>query len=199
MGASHSIPLTTDTITLLPSNPRTTLFCQSRLQNPVFRLNPTNQIFKTQLKTMSQTSQVVPVNGGKVVVRETQDESSSRPLNVDGIDQEVVDKMVYDALVWSSIHGLVVGDRSVKRSSTVPGVGMVHAPFALLPVPFPESQLKQAYDLAPIFNELVDRVSLDAKFLQDSLSRTKKADPFTSRLLDIHAKMLEINKIEELT
>lgn len=65
---------------------------------------------------MSQTSQVVPVNGGKVVVRETQDESSSRPINVDGIDQEVVDKMVYDALVWSSIHGLVVGDRSVKVS-----------------------------------------------------------------------------------
>ncbi|XP_004302462.1 PREDICTED: glutathione synthetase, chloroplastic-like [Fragaria vesca subsp. vesca] len=147
---------------------------------------------------MSQTSQVVPVNGGKVVVRETQDESSSRPINVDGIDQEVVDKMVYDALVWSSIHGLVVGDRSVKRSSTVPGVGMVHAPFALLPMPFPESQLKQAYDLAPIFNELVDQVSLDAKFLQDSLSRTKKADPFTSRLLDIHAKMLEINKKEEI-
>nr|XP_004302462.2 PREDICTED: glutathione synthetase, chloroplastic [Fragaria vesca subsp. vesca] len=198
MGASHSIPLTTDTITLLHSNPRTTLFCQSRLQNPVFRLNPTNRIFKTQLKTMSQTSQVVPVNGGKVVVRETQDESSSRPINVDGIDQEVVDKMVYDALVWSSIHGLVVGDRSVKRSSTVPGVGMVHAPFALLPMPFPESQLKQAYDLAPIFNELVDQVSLDAKFLQDSLSRTKKADPFTSRLLDIHAKMLEINKKEEI-
>lgn len=65
---------------------------------------------------MSQTSQVVPVNGGKVVVRETQDESSSRPLNVDAIDQEVVDKIVYDALVWSSIHGLVVGDRSVKVS-----------------------------------------------------------------------------------
>ncbi|XP_062002698.1 glutathione synthetase, chloroplastic [Rosa rugosa] len=201
MGASHSIPLTTDTITLLHSNPRTTLFSQStqsRLQNPVFKLNPTNQIFKAQLKTMSQPSQVVPVNGGKVVVRETQDESSTRPINVDGIDQEVVDKMVYDALVWSSIHGLVVGDRSVQRSSTVPGVGLVHAPFALLPMPFPGTQLNQANELAPIFNELVDRVSLDAEFLQDSLSRTKKADPFTSRLLDIHAKMLEINKKEEI-
>ncbi|XP_024187704.1 glutathione synthetase, chloroplastic [Rosa chinensis] len=201
MGASHSIPLTTDAITLLHSNPRTTLFSQStqsRLQNPVFKSNPTNQIFKAQLKTMSQPSQVVPVNGGKVVVRETQDESSTWPINVDGIDQEVVDKMVYDALVWSSIHGLVVGDRSVQRSSTVPGVGLVHAPFALLPMPFPATQLNQANELAPIFNELVDRVSLDAKFLQDSLSRTKKADPFTSRLLDIHAKMLEINKKEEI-
>ncbi|KAK9940032.1 hypothetical protein M0R45_016709 [Rubus argutus] len=147
---------------------------------------------------MPQSSQILPLNRGKVGVRETQEGSSRRPINVDGIDQELVEKMVYDALAWSSIHGLVVGDRSVQRSSTVPGVGMVHAPFALLPMPFPKSQLKQAYELAPIFNELVDRVSLDAKFLQDSLSRTKIADPFTSRLVDIHSKMLEINKKEEI-
>ncbi|KAK9919737.1 hypothetical protein M0R45_028317 [Rubus argutus] len=200
MGASHSIALPTDTITL-HSNPKPLAFShttQSRLQNPLLKFNPTNQIFQTLLKTMSQPSLVSPLKGGKVGVRETQEGSSTRPINVDGIDQELVEKMVYDALVWSSIHGLVVGDRSVQRSSTVPGVGMVHAPFALLPMPFPESQLKQAYELAPIFNELVDRVSLDAKFLQDSLSRTKKADPFTSRLLDIHSKMLEINKKEEI-
>ena len=53
----------------------------------------------------------------------------------------------------------------------MPGVGMVHAPVALLPTSFPESHWKQACELAPIFNELVDRVSLDGKFLQDSLSR----------------------------
>lgn len=59
----------------------------------------------------------------------------------------------------------------VQKSGKVPGVGMVHAPFALLPMPFPESHWKHACELAPIFNELFDRVSLDAKFLQDSLSR----------------------------
>lgn len=53
----------------------------------------------------------------------------------------------------------------------MPGVGMVHAPFALFPMFFPETHWKQACELAPIFNELVDRVSLDGKFLQDSLSR----------------------------
>lgn len=73
--------------------------------------------------------------------------------------------------IIASVHEFDVECNNLQRSSTVPGVGMVHAPFALLPMPFPESQLKQAYDLAPIFNELVDRVSLDAKFLQDSLSR----------------------------
>ncbi|CAN1232850.1 Glutathione synthetase, chloroplastic [Linum perenne] len=110
--------------------------------------------------------------------------------------------MVYDALVWSSLHGLVVGDRSVQvcslRSGTVPGVGMVHAPISLLPTAFPESQWKLACEVAPIFNELVDRVSLDGKFLQESLSRTKKVDGFTSRLLDIHSRMLKINKKEDI-
>lgn len=48
---------------------------------------------------------------------------------------------------------------------------MMHAPIALLPTPFPEIYWKQACDVAPIFNELIDRVSLDSQFLQDSLSR----------------------------
>ncbi|GKV20595.1 hypothetical protein SLEP1_g30694 [Rubroshorea leprosula] len=75
---------------------------------------------------------------------------------------------------------------------------MVHAPFALLPMSFPERHWKQACELAPILNELVDRVSLDGKFLQESLARTKKVDAFTSRLLDIHSKMVEMNKKEEI-
>ncbi|XP_021988512.1 glutathione synthetase, chloroplastic [Helianthus annuus] len=114
------------------------------------------------------------------------------------IDPELLKKLVHDALVWSSLHGLVVGDRNSHRSGLVPGVGMVHAPIALLPNSFPESHWKQACELAPIFNELVDSVSLDGKFLQDTLSRTKKVDAFTSRLLDIHSKMLQIGKKEDI-
>ncbi|KAL0340667.1 UNVERIFIED_CONTAM: Glutathione synthetase, chloroplastic [Sesamum radiatum] len=71
-------------------------------------------------------------------------------------------------------------------------------PISLLPMSFPESHWKQACEVAPIFNELVDRVSLDAKFLQEALSRTKKVDVFTSRLLDIHAKMTDMDKKEEI-
>ncbi|KAK7284320.1 hypothetical protein RJT34_19065 [Clitoria ternatea] len=114
------------------------------------------------------------------------------------LDQQLLDTVAYDALVWSSLHGLLVGDKSVQSSGTVPGVGLVHAPLALLPTPFSETHWRRASDLAPIFNELVDRVSLDATFIHESLSRTKRADEFTSRLLDIHSKMLEINKKEEI-
>ncbi|XP_020211701.1 glutathione synthetase, chloroplastic [Cajanus cajan] len=97
-----------------------------------------------------------------------------------------------------SVHGLIVGDKSVQRSGSVPGVGLVHAPLALLPAPFPEKEWREASELAPIFNHLVHRVSSDATFLHESLFRTKKADEFTSRILDIHSKMLQINKKEEI-
>ncbi|BAF28719.1 glutathione synthetase, chloroplastic isoform X1 [Oryza sativa Japonica Group] len=110
----------------------------------------------------------------------------------------VVDEMAEEAAVWCAVHGLVVGDRAEPRSGTIPGVGLVHAPFALLPTRFPASFWKQARELAPIFNDLVDRVSLDGEFLQDSLSRTRQVDDFTSRLLDIHAKMMEVNKEEDI-
>ncbi|KAI4301841.1 hypothetical protein L6164_035081 [Bauhinia variegata] len=138
----------------------------------------------------------MPLRSEHVETAATQEESTITDYHA--IDKKLLDKMAYDALVWSSLHGLVVGDKSIERSASIPGVGLVHAPFALLPTFFPESHWKQACELAPIFNELVDRVSLDGKFLQDSLSRTKKVDEFTSRLLDIHSKMLAINKKEDI-
>ncbi|XP_019241217.1 PREDICTED: glutathione synthetase, chloroplastic isoform X1 [Nicotiana attenuata] len=130
---------------------------------------------------------------------QTQVEDSVKPIvDPHDIDPKLLQKLSYDALVFCSLRGLVVGDRNSEKSGTVPGVGMVHAPVALLPMSFPESQWNQACEVAPIFNELVDRVSQDGEFLQQSLSRTKKVDPFTSRLLEIHSKMLKINKKEEI-
>ncbi|KAJ1276592.1 hypothetical protein BS78_05G226300 [Paspalum vaginatum] len=133
--------------------------------------------------------------------------------------QAALGEMVEDAAVWCAVHGLVVGDRAHPRSGTVPGVGLVHAPFSLLPARFPAPFWKQACELAPIFNELVDRVSLDGEFLQAALSRqitfsadlfyqgccrlrgeysylTRQVDEFTARLLEIHEKMMAVNKKE---
>ncbi|KAK4596045.1 hypothetical protein RGQ29_014215 [Quercus rubra] len=207
--STHSLTFSSQTLFSFPTV-TTKTSSKSNLESKFNTfLYPTNKIFNTHLakpiKTMAQTS--FPCSGlavkcGKVEEVETHEEGCLRKappvLDYHGIDQDLIEEMVYDSLVWSSLHGLVVGDKSAQRSGKVPGVGLVHAPFALLPVPFPESHWTQACELAPIFSELVDRVSLDGKFLQDSLSRTKKADSFTSRLLDIHSKMLEINKKEEI-
>ncbi|EEE62833.1 hypothetical protein OsJ_17636 [Oryza sativa Japonica Group] len=110
----------------------------------------------------------------------------------------LVDELVEEALVWSSQHGLVVGDKNHPRSGKAPGVGLLHAPFALLPMSFSKVYWDQAVELAPLFNELVDRVSLDGDFLQETLARTKEVDSFTGRLLDIHAKMMKLNKKEDV-
>lgn len=110
----------------------------------------------------------------------------------------LVDRLVEEALVWCSQHGLVVGDKNHPRSGKAPGVGLLHAPFALLPMSFPKVYWEQALELAPLFNELVHRVSLDGEFLQQTLSRTKEVDSFTRRLLDIHSKMMELNKKEDI-
>lgn len=58
---------------------------------------------------------------------------------------------------------------------------------------FPKVYWDQALELAPLFNELVDRVSLDGEFLQQTLSRTKQVDFHTRRLLDIHWEMMKLN------
>ncbi|XP_066354594.1 glutathione synthetase, chloroplastic-like [Miscanthus floridulus] len=84
------------------------------------------------------------------------------------------------------------------RSGKAPGVGLLHAPFSLLPMSFPKFYWDQALELAPLFNELVDRVSLDGEFLQQTLARTKEVDLFTKRLLDIHSEMMELKKEEEI-
>ncbi|KAL5224579.1 hypothetical protein ABZP36_011218 [Zizania latifolia] len=87
---------------------------------------------------------------------------------------------------------------SFSRSGKAPGVGLLHAPFSLLPMSFPKAYWDQALELAPLFNELVDRVSLDGDFLQEKLARTKDVDSFTRRLLDIHSKMMKLNKKEDV-
>ncbi|CAH9073964.1 unnamed protein product [Cuscuta epithymum] len=146
--------------------------------------------------TQSQSPAALPL---RTVPVEEEGASSVKPIiDLHNLEPKLLQNLAYDALVWSSLNGLLVGDRNSQRSGTIPGVGLVQAPFSLLPTSFPESHWKQACEVAPIFNELVDRVSQDGEFLQESLSRTKKVDDFTSRLLDIHSKMLEMNKKEEI-
>ncbi|CAA0829277.1 Glutathione synthetase- chloroplastic [Striga hermonthica] len=142
------------------------------------------------------SSSISPSNYTESATKQT--EALKSLFDPHSIDPHLLQKIEYDALVWSSLHGLLVGDRASEKSGRIPGVGLIHAPISLLPTPFPESHWKQACEVAPIFNELVDRVSLDSEFLQESLSRTKKVDAFTARLLDIHAKILDMGKKEEI-
>ncbi|KAJ7548077.1 hypothetical protein O6H91_08G116300 [Diphasiastrum complanatum] len=109
----------------------------------------------------------------------------------DLVPPNLASELVPEALAWASTHGLVMGDKSIENSGKVPGVGLVHAPFCLFPTPFPAEAFEHAIDLAPLFNKLVDEVSKDGNFLQETLERTRKVDPFTNRLLGIHSRVSE--------
>ncbi|KAL3516153.1 hypothetical protein ACH5RR_023055 [Cinchona calisaya] len=212
----HSFPNTTCFTHCPTANSKITSFTPKSKSCP-FLFNPTAELLKSHFRKLAKFTTLDKAAAGapssassfslrccsrvaEEMVGETQNEDFVKKPSFDphSIDQELVENMAYEALVWSSLHGLIVGDRNSQTSGKVPGVGMVHAPFALLPMPFPESHWKQACEATPIFNQLIDRVSLDGNFLQDSLSRTKKVDAFTSRLLDIHSKMLEADKKEDI-
>ncbi|XP_031103688.1 glutathione synthetase, chloroplastic [Ipomoea triloba] len=208
MGAGHSW-CCSDSLSSLHSTatslPSPTALYSFKSHSNVFPLHSFPRILQTHIPksahiAMSQSPSPtpLPLNCSRAAETHGEEGSIDAILDPHKIDPNLLQTLSYDALVWSSLRGLLVGDRNSQRSGSVPGVGLVHAPFALLPTSFPEGHWKQACEVAPIFNELVDRVSQDGEFLQETLSRTKKVDDFTSNLLDIHSKMLEINKKEEI-
>ncbi|GMP82146.1 hypothetical protein CsSME_00036595 [Camellia sinensis var. sinensis] len=65
------------------------------------------------------------IQSGRVEEIKTQYHNSIKPISdLHCFALELIQRLVYDSLVWSSLHGLVVGDKNVQRSGPVPGVGM---------------------------------------------------------------------------
>ena len=68
---------------------------------------------------MSSPSQspILPLKCGNVEESVTKEETYTTPIsNYHAIDENLLKKMIYDALVWCSLHGLVVGDKSAEVS-----------------------------------------------------------------------------------
>ncbi|KFU90195.1 Glutathione synthetase, partial [Chaetura pelagica] len=63
-----------------------------------------------------------------------------------------------------------------------------YAPFTLLPSAVPRALFEQAY---ADFNLLVDAISQNKEFLEQTLASTIKVDDFTARLFRIHTQVLE--------
>lgn len=59
------------------------------------------------------------------------------------------------------------------------GVAVVHAPVAVLPVPFPRESFETAKSVATIYNTLVDRVSQDDEYVESTLRLAAQYDDFT--------------------
>lgn len=63
------------------------------------------------------------------------------------------------------------------------------APISLLPNAFPRKSFEHAQSLAPLFNILVDRISLNNEFLENTLGDVASVDPFTGKLLEMYIQI----------
>jgi glutathione synthase len=101
--------------------------------------------------------------------------------------QELMSEIPLDSLAthansYASAHGIQVERRRDDGSSY-----FECAPMSLLPNAYPKQAFQQAHDVAPAFNELVDRVSRDTDFLQATLGGGVSAmDPYTGKLLKLY-------------
>lgn len=95
--------------------------------------------------------------------------SSFLPQGALPSNQEKEDLRV-QGIQWALGNGLVVFPRSTL-GSLGDGTTVVHAPFSLLPTPFPQSCFEEALALQPMINVLIDRVAQDDAYISKVMER----------------------------
>ena len=92
------------------------------------------------------------------------------------------DNLIHYALTHGIIYGI---KQSALTNNLVPSTAVVHAPITMYPYEYPKRAFEDAVILAPIFNELINKVSRDTNWLRSVLTSTASNDKFTNQLLDI--------------
>jgi glutathione synthetase len=117
-----------------------------------------------------------------------------------------LDTLAAHATSYASANGIQVEKRRVavvaseernvddddNKPSSAPSSSSYYecAPMSLLPNAYPKEAYYQAQTVAPIFNELVDRVSRDAEFLQSTLGGGVSAmDPYTAKIVQLYEQV----------
>ncbi|KAG0230500.1 hypothetical protein BGW42_000921 [Actinomortierella wolfii] len=85
------------------------------------------------------------------------------------------------ALDFALSHGLVV-----RPPVNAGHAGVVNAPIALFPSPFPTKAYHNAVDIQPLYNQLVHDISQDDAFLKEIMESLSTVDDFVKRLYDLY-------------
>lgn len=90
---------------------------------------------------------------------------------------------------WCLTHGIVMSTGQFIDAERLQPM-IRHAPISVDPFVFPKKSFQKAVDLAPIFNELIDRVSRDEKWLLNALRLIPESDSFTRQLINIYKAII---------
>ena len=99
------------------------------------------------------------------------------------IGEKEIQELTRLATTYAMAHGLLylpVGDVQPPAPASA-----IHAPFTLLPTPFPRSKFLLAKKLQPLYNVLYARIATDEKFLDEVMGGVDgvgKVDQFTGQL-----------------
>jgi glutathione synthetase len=95
-----------------------------------------------------------------------------------------LDTLAAHANSYASANGIQVERRREDGTSY-----FECAPMSLLPNAYPQQAFEHAESLATSFNELVDRISRDSSFLEETLEGVIGADPYTAKLLQLYKQV----------
>ncbi|XP_049635218.1 glutathione synthetase [Suncus etruscus] len=102
-------------------------------------------------------------------------------------NEKQLEELVRQAVDRALAEGVLLRTSQEPSSSDV----VSYAPFTLFPSLVPSALLEQAYAVQMDFNLLVDAVSQNTSFLEETLASTIKKDQFTAHLFDIHKQVLK--------
>ncbi|WP_440876571.1 glutathione synthase [Thalassotalea sp. PLHSN55] len=89
----------------------------------------------------------------------------------------VAQPIINEAIEWALMHGV-----AFRRADN----GARHCPFSIAPMTMAKRTFQHLRKVTPLITKLISEVSEDHDFLQTSLAKVAKADPFMARLFALH-------------
>ncbi|KAA0706956.1 Glutathione synthetase [Triplophysa tibetana] len=109
-------------------------------------------------------------------------------------DENLIEYLQEIAADTAFLHGVLMRTKETPNSHEV----VSFAQFTLFPTRVPSTVFTQALTVQTHFNRLVDRVSQNPSFLEESLASTIKADDFTARLFNIYKQVQQEGRAQPI-
>ena len=106
------------------------------------------------------------------------------------LPEELQERLTLKASDWAHGHGLVWRPLPPSKASPTPFHSSVHAPFTLLPTPFPAHLFWKAKEIQTLYNALYAKVASDTEFLERVIGQEViKVDEFQRGLYNIWTRV----------
>jgi len=112
--------------------------------------------------------------------------AAATPVSVPHLSSTTLTNLVEYTISFSAANGLQVEQQQSQKSHQK---SYITAPISLLPQAYPRTQFQHGIQLSQPLNLLVDRISRNGTFLQDTLRDVRTVDEFTGKLLNLYEEI----------